>query len=113
MKQITTKEIDQLANKALSLGNPYIARAVRYYVDMIPVYLYAGEKMSRQEIDLAYLETAAKDIRAGFNDRSVGYYDKWYRYNHADGGRAYDLGQRLAADRPGCPDEFQIIPCMN
>lgn len=39
----------------------------------------------------------------------VGYYDKWYRYSHADEGYAYDVGQRLATENPKCSTEFNII----
>lgn len=32
------------------------------------------------------------DAYFGFRDASVGYYDKWYRYNRKDDGRRYDEG---------------------
>ena len=112
MKRITKKQVEELAARALSYGNPYINRAVKLYIGHVPMYMYAGETMTREEIDAAYLETARKDIKSGYDQRSVGYYDKWYRYNHADEGRAYDMGVRLAADTEGCKEEFHIIECM-
>lgn len=32
------------------------------------------------------------DAYFGFKDASVGYYDKWYRYNRKDNGKRYDEG---------------------
>ena len=113
MKKITNKQIEELAKRALESGNPYEARATKYFMGYTPMFLYAGEKMTREEIDAAYIETAKKDIRNGYNERAVGYYDKWYRYSRADHGRAYDLGVRLAADTEGCSEELNIIPCIH
>lgn len=113
MKKITEKQIKELAKKALESGNPYKARATKFFIGFEPMYLYAGEKMTEAQIDAAYIETACKDVRNGYNERSVGYYDKWYRYTRADEGRAYDLGVRLAADTAGCPEEMHIIPCIH
>lgn len=113
MKKITNKQIEELAHEALLRGNPYINGAIRYNVDGETRYLYAGESMTRENIDRAYIETASKDIRNGYNERGVGYYDKWYRYSRADNGRAYDFGQRLAAQTTGCSEEFHIIECIH
>lgn len=33
-----------------------------------------------------------RHYEAGKRDCQVGVYDKWYRYNTANGGAAYDLG---------------------
>lgn len=109
MKKITKKQVEELAQAALQKGNPYINGAVKYKRGNEVMYLYAGEKMSREDIDKAYKETASKDIRYGYEERAVGYYDKWYRYQRADDGRAYDMGQWLAANTAGCSGEFQII----
>ena len=38
------------------------------------------------------VRTAEKDYEMGKEDCKRGVYDKWYRYNHKDDGRAYDLG---------------------
>lgn len=40
----------------------------------------------------AQIETARHDYQEGMNDCKNGIYDKWFRYNHSDSGRAYDLG---------------------
>lgn len=37
-----------------------------------------------------------KDALVGYLDCQAGYYDKWYRYNHSDEGKAYDLGRLIA-----------------
>ena len=104
-------DIKRLAQKALeATGNPYIQKAYVSYVGDEIRYHYARQIMTEDEIDQAYLETAEHDIQAGFNDRMVGYYDKWYRYNHADEGYAYDLGVKEATKMPKCVDEMTIIP---
>lgn len=113
MKKITEKQIKELANKALEIGNPYEIKAIKYFVGFEPMFLYAGCKMTKKEIDQAYFETACKDIRNGYNERGVGYYDKWYRYSRADEGRAYDLGVKLAAATAGCAEGLTIIPCVH
>jgi len=109
MKKITKTQLNELAKRDLESGNPYIARAIKYMVGNEVRYLYAQESMNKEEIDNAYMETAMKDIKNGYNERAVGYYDKWYRYSRADEGRAYDLGVRLAADTEGCKSKMIII----
>lgn len=91
--------------------NPYIKEAIKYSVGNTPMFIYANTCMTKEEIDKAYMETALKDIQRGYEERMVGYYDKWYRYNHADEGTAYDAGQRIAIKNPKCSGEFQIIEC--
>lgn len=113
MKKITNSQIKALAEKALASGNPYIAKATKYSIGFTPMFLYAGESMTKEQIDAAYIETASKDIRNGYNERGVGYYDKWYRYSRADEGRAYDLGVKLAAETAGCTEDMTIIPCIH
>ena len=94
MKRLLKATIAELAKKALDAGNPYY----RTHPNELP-----------EKLDKDYLETASKDILFGYRDRMVGYYDKWYRYNRADEGRAYDLGVRRAADTEGCAQEMRII----
>ena len=67
----------------------------------------------REQIDVEYIDTAVKDIQYGYEQRMAGYMDKWYRYNHADEGAAYEAGQRMAADTGKCPEEFTIIECIH
>ncbi len=112
MKRITKEQVKTLAERALESGNPYIKQAVKFGIGSKILYKYAGEEMTLDEINAAYIETASKDIRYGYEQRGIGYYDKWYRYNRADEGRAYDLGAALAARTSGCKEEMKIIPCM-
>ena len=109
---MTKAQVTELAFKALRSGNPYIKGAVKFFIDKVPHFIYADSMISISELDKFYLETAEKDIRAGYKDRMVGYYDKWYRYNHADEGRAYDLGVKLALENPKCVEEMYIIECQ-
>ena len=91
--------------------NPYKEKAIRYFIGGKPTYIWANGHYNEQEIFEAYVETATKDIERGYEERMVGYYDKWYRYSRADSGRAYDLGVRLASNTCGCVQEMHIIPC--
>lgn len=113
MRKITEKEIKDLAQEALRRGNPYLNNARAYPYGGQILYLYGERLYSEQELNDAYLETAMKDVKSGYGERGAGYYDKWYRYTRADGGRAYDLGVRLAADTPGCCQECQFIGCAS
>ena len=110
---IKKADINALAERALQYGNPYIEKATMFMIDRAERYIYADKIMTRAELDNAYLETAKKDIECGYRDRMVGYYDKWYRYSHADEGRAYDLGVRYATEQPKCSGEFHIIEYTN
>jgi len=49
------------------------------------------------------------DETRGYKDRLAGYYDKWYRYNRADDGAAYDRGCVRAVDTGKCPERFTLI----
>lgn len=109
---ITEKRVKELAEECLKHGNPYKAKATEYYRGSEPMYLCFGKSMTAEEIDEAYLDTAMHDIRNGYNERMVGYYDKWYRYSHMDEGRAYDYGVREAVKNPKCAEEMRIIECM-
>lgn len=110
--KITKAEIKELATKAVQ-SNPYIRAATKYFLGKEVRYLYLDKKSyTKDELDELYFATASKDIERGFNERMVGYYDKWYRYSRADEGRAYDLGVQLATTKKTCKDEMIIIPCM-
>lgn len=108
---MTKKEILEWARKLEKSYNPYKVKAIKYHVGSEQRYVYANELMSESEIEKAYIDTAAKDIKKGFEERMVGYYDKWYRYSRADEGRAYDVGQNQATFDWRCPVEFHIIEC--
>ena len=49
------------------------------------------------------------DEERGYKDRKAGFYDKWYRYNRADDGAAYDKGCARAVASGKCPDHFTLI----
>lgn len=49
------------------------------------------------------------DEQRGYKDRLSGYYDKWYRYNRADDGAAYDKGCVRAINTGKCPQHFTLI----
>lgn len=51
----------------------------------------------------------SKDFINGYWDRLNGFYDKWYRYNRADGGAEYDRGCMKAIETQKCPDHFALI----
>ena len=102
-------EFQRKAEELVKRYNPYKEKATRYFIDSKPTYIYNGVHYSEKEIDDAYIETATKDIERGYEERMVGYYDKWYRYSHADEGAAYDAGQRIATENPKCSTEFNII----
>lgn len=109
MKAICRDKAKELAKEY----NPYIKKSTAYYIDGKPMYIYAdGKSYTKEELDAAYEETATKDMISGYEQRMVGYYDKWYRYNHADEGRAYDVGVRMATERPKCKGECHYIECM-
>lgn len=105
------QQILEIAKRLEETYNPYKKSAVKYFNDMVPMYLYANESMTEEEIKNAYIETAKRDIEKGYEERMLGYYDKWYRYSHADNGRAYDAGCQEATKNPKCSDEFKIIEC--
>ena len=103
--------IDNIAKELVTTYNPYVEKAIKYFIGDTPMFIYADTVMTKEQIDNAYYETAVKDVIRGYEERMVGYYDKWYRYSHADEGRAYDRGQRLATENPKCSCEFYIIEC--
>lgn len=112
MRKIPKKVIKEAVEK-LAEKNPYKREAVAYVVRGEEAYLWRHKTYSEQELREMYAETVEKDFYWGAMDRVAGYYDKWYRYNHADEGAAYDLGQRWAADNCKCADGFVIIPCLH
>lgn len=48
--------------------------------------------MTVAEAEACVKATAEADYKAGYNDRNNHCYDKWYRYNRWDEGKAYDEG---------------------
>lgn len=104
-------ELKEIVNEVVSTYNPYIAHSVKFNVDKVEKYIYRDNVYTKEELDAEYAKTAEKDIMQGYKERMVGYYDKWYRYNHMDEGRAYDFGVRRATQEPNCVDYLHLIEC--
>ena len=107
------KEFDAKARELARRFNPYKNSAIKYYIDRVQMYIFADKTWTAEEIFEAYVETAVKDMEHGYEERMIGYYDKWYRYSRADEGAAYDIGCRLAADNEKSAEELIIIPCIH
>ena len=54
--------------------------------------LLASVEAEANRIKAARIEQARHDYNRGMEDCRAGIYEKWYRYNHSDDGRAYDTG---------------------
>lgn len=103
-------QFEEKAKQLVGECNPYTKKAIAYFIGGKQMFLgFDNQSFTKEEIDQNYFETACKDIQRGYEERMVGWYDKWYRYSRTDEGRAYDAGQRMAADNPKCPAEFNII----
>lgn len=50
----------------------------------------------------ARIAAAEHDYKAGIEDCKLSVYDKWYRYNRIDEGRAYDIGWKLQNQTTQC-----------
>lgn len=86
---------------------------ITYFIGNEKYYLLNnGQSILATEYEKLQVETAKKDELAGYLDRKAGYYDKWYRYNRADNGAAYDRGCVRAVNEGKCSDHFTIIECM-
>lgn len=90
-------------------NNPYIDQSAIIYKGDELMYNYYGEEFSKENLDARYRNIAEMDLRAGFKERMLGYYDKYYRYNRSDEGFAYDTGVKLALSYSDCPCECHII----
>lgn len=108
---MTRKEIREIAEELEMSGNPYREKGIRYMFGSETRYIWCGASYTEDEIREAYIETACHDIEMGYKERLIGYYDKWYRYCHADSGRAYDAGVKKACMTSKCPEEMHIIEC--
>lgn len=58
-----------------------------------------------------YKELQAKYEKKGYEERMVGYYDKWYRYYTFDNGKSYDKGCMRAVETHKCVPDCTIIEC--
>lgn len=110
--KISKDVVSSIAEELTMTYNPYIENSKRYKMpDGNEYYLFHDDVFyTENQLDNMYKETAEHDIIKGFEDRMVGYYDKWYRYNHADEGRAYDEGVKYATTFDECIESMRIIP---
>lgn len=114
-KALNNKAIE-VAQQLCATYNPYKSTATERTITGSDLTVYeavTGELYTVEALDAEYVKTAKSDFIHGYSDRIVGYYDKWYRYNHADEGRAYDEGVKYAVSQSNCKEEMIIIPCLN
>lgn len=90
-------------------------RFIPFAIDRVPYYIdkVTDKILSLSELTDLTTSNYEKDEQRGYEDRMAGYYDKWYRYNRLDEGKAYDLGVQRALKESKCRDEIIVIPCMN
>lgn len=55
--------------------------------------------------------TGGRDWMAGYRDATGGFYDKWYRHNRKDEGKAYDAGYQYARQIGTAKRDQYIIEC--
>ena len=53
-----------------------------------------------------------RDWQAGYRDATGGFYDKWYRHNRKDEGKAYDAGYQYAKKIGTAKKEQSVIESM-
>lgn len=81
------------------------------------VYMLNDQLYTEQEWNQMEADRKSRDFEAGYRDRIAHVYDKWYRYNRHDDGKAYDEGvqrcvNELHTKRWMEEDEgFHIIEC--
>ncbi|MGN0807944.1 MAG: hypothetical protein ACI4MN_05830 [Candidatus Coproplasma sp.] len=91
---------------------------IKYYIDGKSVYLMNGKTYTQEEVDRIEQERIDKDRKAGYNDRKNHFYDKWYRYNRTDNGKAYDEGCVQCVNETHSKkwyeedENFSIIECL-
>jgi hypothetical protein len=112
MKKLNKRSLESALAIVVKAGNPYKNQSIQFFIDRQPRFIFKDEVYTTESLDQIYEQTATKDIEKGYADRMVGYYDKWYRYNRADNGRAYDKGVELAMNQPSCKEYMVIIPNM-
>lgn len=87
---------------------------IQFFIDKEPRYLnpVTRQVYTQEEVDQMKEQQIQKDRKHGFADRMSGFYDKWYRYNRKDNGKAYDEGVQEAINTPGCSESLQVIECI-
>lgn len=103
-------ELKTAVSELVTAGNPYIGNSIQFFIDRQPRFIYKDKVYTSEELDEIYEQISTKDMQKGFSDRMVGFYDKWYRYNREDNGKAYDKGVELATKEDECSEEVTFIP---
>ena len=91
---------------------------IKYFVDGQPRYLVGKTSYTEEEWNKIQEETRKKDFLSGYNDRKAHCYDKWYRYNRSDEGKAYDEGVQKCVNEAHSKkwmeedENFHIIECV-
>ena len=121
-KVLKKSELKELVEKNLDKGFKIWVdaakrehHAISYFQGTVPCLMISGAWYNTlDELKEEYKKTMTKDIQQGYNERQVGYYDKWYRYCRFDSGFAYDIGVRTCIDNDAVATEnFQIIECLH
>ena len=90
-----------------------MTKYIRYFIDRKVHYIINGERFTEEQVE----EMREADRKRGYEDRKAHVYDKWYRYNRFDDGKAYDEGcVRCVNEKHSAKwfkddeEEFRIIP---
>lgn len=73
---------------------------ITYFIDGEERFLLGNDSYTKEEFEELKKSNYQKDFEAGYRDRKAHYYDKWYRYNRWDEGKAYDDGCQKAVNEP-------------
>lgn len=86
---------------------------IEFFVGGSPRYLDPNtlQVFTEDEYNEMVAVRVQHDFETGYKDRILGYYDKWYRYNRSDNGKAYDEGVEKATMEDKCSSECKIIEC--
>lgn len=112
MKKLNEETLKTAVAKIVTAGNPYKYKSVLFFIDRQPRYIFNDTVYTVEELDEIYEQIVTRDIEKGYADRMVGYYDKWYRYNRIDNGKAYDKGVELATKEDECSEEVTFISSL-
>jgi len=93
-----------------------VTQMTKYFIGTETYYIINGESIAEKQIEE---ERIRKDEQRGYEDRKSHCYDKWYRYNRSDNGKAYDRGVVKFVNEKHSKKwyeedevEFRLIECM-
>lgn len=109
LKKLSEEALKTAVAELVTAGNPYIGKAIQFFIDGQPRFIRNDKVYTAEELNEIYEQVATRDIKVGYADRMVGYYDKWCRYVRADNGRAYDKGVELATKEDECSEHVTFI----